>query len=313
MNNQKAALIISRIKIGTKPLFAKQYSENKLSLMLFLASSVWGLYWVPLRLIEGYGVQGSWSVALFNGLPMIVLLPILALQKRSQWHTLGPATVAAIFAGLGLALYATGLVTTSIVRTTLLFYLAPVWGTIVGMIWLGERLTSGRIVAIVLGLVGLLLLLQQSDANHHPFNIGDICALLSGLSWSIAAATLKRWPTSPVIYASTVQFGVSMLAGVAIALFVVPQVAPTPSQLLAALPVATFASVFVLAPTVLLIFWITKQLFPGRVGILMMSEALVAIVSAAIFLPEEVMNTTQWIGAAAIVGAALTEVRASQS
>jgi uncharacterized membrane protein (DUF2068 family) len=44
-----------------------------------------------------------------------------------------------------------------------------------------------------------------------------------------------------------------------------------------------------------------------------MSEALVAIVSAAIFLPEEVMNTTQWIGATAIVGAALTEVRASQS
>ncbi|MBQ65340.1 MAG: EamA family transporter, partial [Marinovum sp.] len=49
-------------------------------------------------------------------------------------------------------------------------------------------------------------------------------------------------------------------------------------------------------------------LFPGRVGILMMSEVLVAIISASIFLPDEQMALLQWLGAAAIIASAFAEV-----
>ena len=57
-----------------------------------------------------------------------------------------------------------------------------------------------------------------------------------------------------------------------------------------------------------MIFRISQLLFPGRVGILAMTEAIVAIVSAAILIPEESMALLQWLGAGAIIMAGLIEV-----
>ena len=52
----------------------------------------------------------------------------------------------------------------------------------------------------------------------------------------------------------------------------------------------------------------SQLLFPGRVGILTMSEVVVAMISAAILLPEEPMLLLQWVGAFAILFAGLIEV-----
>ena len=57
-----------------------------------------------------------------------------------------------------------------------------------------------------------------------------------------------------------------------------------------------------------MIFKVSQILFPGRVGILMMSEVIVACISASILLPEETMVLIQWLGAIGIVSAALVEV-----
>jgi drug/metabolite transporter (DMT)-like permease len=67
-------------------------------------------------------------------------------------------------------------------------------------------------------------------------------------------------------------------------------------------------SIFILLPCFCIIFRVSQLLFPGRVGILSMSEVVVAIISAAILVPEETMLWIQWVGAAAIVLAGLIEV-----
>ena len=46
----------------------------------------------------------------------------------------------------------------------------------------------------------------------------------------------------------------------------------------------------------------------GFVGILMMSEVAVAVISAKILLPEEQMVILQWIGASAILLAGVVEI-----
>ena len=61
-------------------------------------------------------------------------------------------------------------------------------------------------------------------------------------------------------------------------------------------------------PGFIVIFKVSQILFPGRVGILMMSEVLVAFISASILLPEETMTTIQWLGAMGIVSAGIIEV-----
>jgi len=57
-----------------------------------------------------------------------------------------------LFSGLvnggALALYCASMLLTDVVRTLLLFYVAPMWGALLGRFVLGARLTPSRILAI---------------------------------------------------------------------------------------------------------------------------------------------------------------------
>lgn len=278
------------------------------SIILFMAASLWGLYWVPLREIESLGLTTTWSVAFFNAGPLAVLIPYVFWRHATQFKHLRAVVVIGLFTGLGLSFYASGLVYSSVIRVTLLFYLTPVWSTIIGIVWLSEKLRPGRIAAIVLGLGGLWLLLAANDSDVQPLNVGDLMALLSGIFWGFGAAGMKKWPEAPTAMTAIGQFVTTTLFCTFLALAVFGDTVPDGSIFLAALPVAFLASVFVLLPSLFAIFWASRLVFPGRVGILMMSEALVAIISASLLLPEESMTLWQWIGGAVILAACLVEV-----
>ena len=75
---------------------------------------------------------------------------------------------------------------------------------------------------------------------------------------------------------------------------------PETHRLIAVLPVAFLASMVVFLPSVLLIFRIMQYVLPGLVGILMLSEVLVAALSSWLFL-EEALTLSQWAGVLAIL------------
>ena len=289
-------------------MISRNYSDTTLSIVVFVAAAFWGMYWFPLHKIQEAGVEGTWSIVLFNLCPLVALLPAVVWYRKLFAQHIGPAVIIAIFTGLGFVLYATGLVASTVVRATLLFYLTPIWSTLIGMLWLGERLTWGRIVGIGLGLTGLALLLYKTNASAHPLNIGDLCAFISGWVWAIGAAMMKRWPDTPTVTVITYQFVIISAGAAILSLTLFDLALPQADAVINALPVALIASLFILLPTGVAIMWIAKRLFPGRIGVLMMSEVLVAILSAAILLPEERLSGIQWLGAAAIVTAALVEV-----
>ena len=58
----------------------------------------------------------------------------------------------------------------------------------------------------------------------------------------------------------------------------------------------------------MVVFKVSQILFPGRVAILLMSEVVVAIISASVLVPEERMFYLQWLGALAIITAGFTEL-----
>jgi len=123
--------------------------------MIFAGASIWGVYWIPLRMIEEAGVTSGWAIALFNTPGLIgAILVWLALQRRQARQIQGATVVAGLLAGFGLALYAMGLVHTTVVRATMLFYLTPVWGTLIGILVLRERPVPTRWLALVLALIG---------------------------------------------------------------------------------------------------------------------------------------------------------------
>ncbi len=283
------------------------YSERTLSIAIVLSSALWGLYWLPLRSIEATGITGAWSVVVFNACPLILLLPLLAIKVRQLVGIGGPTLLAGILIGAAFTCYANGLVETTVVRATMLYYLTPVWSTLIGVLWLSEPLTKARIIAICLAFIGLFLLLSGGGSTSHPLNIGDLYSLLAGIFWAFGLATLNRWSSIPVMPLTALAFIFTTALSILFALVHTSNAIPEPQMLFTALPTAIFWS-FILLPCFFIIFGISKILFPGRVGILTMSEVVVAVITASILLPGETMLWIQWLGAIAIVAAGLIEV-----
>ena len=284
-------------------------SDKILSLIIVVSSCAWGLYWLPLRSIEQSGIVGSWSIVLVNACPLIILVPLIFFNLDKLKKYPKPIFFAGIMIGAAFTFYANGLVETSVIRATLLFYLSPIWSTIIGIIWLNERLTIARVISIIVALIGLILLLYDfRNQETVMLNFGDFSSILSGLFWALGASILKKWSKLPIIpLTAIVYFSTTSLS---ILLAIIVYKAPIPSLALIGQNFSTafIWSVIVLLPSFCIIFRISQILFPGRVGILMMSEVAVAVISAKILLPEEQMVILQWIGASAILLAGVVEI-----
>lgn len=284
-------------------------SDKILSLIIVVSSCAWGLYWLPLRSIEQSGIVGSWSIVLVNACPLIILVPLIFFNLDKLKKYPKPIFFAGIMIGAAFTFYANGLVQTSVIRATLLFYLSPIWSTIIGIIWLNERLTIARVISIIVALIGLILLLYDfRNQETVMLNFGDFSSILSGLFWALGASILKKWSKLPIIpLTAIVYFSTTSLS---ILLAIIVYKAPIPSLALIGQNFSTafIWSVIVLLPSFCIIFRISQILFPGRVGILMMSEVAVAVISAKILLPEEQMVILQWIGASAILLAGVVEI-----
>ena len=284
-------------------------SDKILSLIIVVSSCAWGLYWLPLRSIEQSGIVGSWSIVLVNACPLIILVPLIFFNLDKLKKYPKPIFFAGIMIGAAFTFYANGLVQTSVIRATLLFYLSPIWSTIIGIIWLNERLTIARVISIIVALIGLILLLYDfRNQETAMLNFGDFSSILSGLFWALGASILKKWSKLPIIpLTAIVYFSTTSLS---ILLAIIVYKAPIPSLALIGQNFSTafIWSVIVLLPSFCIIFRISQILFPGRVGILMMSEVAVAVISAKILLPEEQMVILQWIGALAILLAGVVEI-----
>ena len=284
-------------------------SDRILSLIIVVSSCAWGLYWLPLRSIEQSGIVGSWSIVLVNACPLIILVPLIFFNLDKLKKYPKPIFFAGIMIGAAFTFYANGLVQTSVIRATLLFYLSPIWSTIIGIIWLNERLTIARVISIIVALIGLILLLYDfRNQETVMLNFGDFSSILSGLFWALGASILKKWSKLPIIpLTAIVYFSTTSLS---ILLAIIVYKAPIPSLALIGQNFSTafIWSVIVLLPSFCIIFRISQILFPGRVGILMMSEVAVAVISAKILLPEEQMVILQWIGASAILLAGVVEI-----
>ncbi|MGB1258156.1 MAG: DMT family transporter, partial [Thiolinea sp.] len=287
-------------------LFSNPPSTHFASIVAFLSASIWGLYWVPLRYLGGEGIDGGWAVAMLNFPAAVILFLVAAWQWQQHRGFVGKSLIIGFFTGLGIALYTAGLVHSSVVRATLLFYTTPVWATLIGIFWLGEQANWQRWAAIAVGLIGLGMMVS-GGSDSVPLNIGDGFALLAGIVWALGASMIKRFEGVPLAGMNMFQFFFTASLAILLGMLVSDSL-PDPDFFIRAIPFSTLISLLVVLPSVWLIFWAQKYLFPGRAGLLMMSEVLVAVVSASIFLPEEYMSLIEWLGAGLIITACLIEV-----
>jgi len=215
---------------------------------------------------------------------------------------------ASLSIGMAITFYSKGLVETTVIRATLLFYLTPIWSTIFGIIWLSEKLTFGRVASIIIAIIGLLLLLSGSQSGSKPLNIGDFYGLMSGIFWGLGATFINRWSNMNIIPLTLFCFIFSTIFSLFFPLYFVPEILPDLSLIINSIYTIFIWANLLLLPSFCIIFFTAKFLSPGRVGILMMSEVIVAMFSASILIPDENMFPIQWLGAFAILLAGFYEV-----
>ncbi len=274
---------------------------------IVIGGALWGVIWVPIRAMEQAGLPGAWSGLALYATAVTLMIPLLVgLRARPLAH-LSVLIPCGLLTGCAFSLYSTSLVLTDVIRSVLLFYLSPVWSTALGLAFLGERLTPARIAALVLGLGGLVVMLGVGAFGRSP-NLGDLLALISGLSWAFGSFFLYRAGTVAVteqvfsfVFGALVVTGVTLLIGG-------PSIGGSfgDEALRHAGPWALVTGLIVI-PTLFLTIWPATVLPPARLGLLLMSDIVVGVISAAIWSGDP-FGWREAIGTVLIVGAGAVEV-----
>ena len=280
------------------------------SLAMVGSSIFWGSMWYPLRAVEAAGIPAALSAALCYGAPLLPLLPFLFIRRRQLlagnwriWLCGGALACCNI-------LFAIAIVLGEVSIIVLLFYLSPVWSTILERIFMKTRLTPIRWIGIGLAFLGLLVLQGVSGRWPWPSNLAEWMGLGAGLCWAVALLTARMWSYISVLDKSIVQFGCALPAGlVAFALLGGASGAtawPAFPVIIAALPWIVATAAIWVVPAMVLSLWGAGHLSPGRASILMTTEVVAGIGSAA-WLAGEDLGWHKIVGGSLIVSASLLE------
>jgi drug/metabolite transporter (DMT)-like permease len=280
--------------------------ENRAKLACLYAGAVWGLFWIPLRALENAGLHGLWVAVVYFLVPTLCLVPI-GIWRWKHFKAGGlQLQITAMLSGLALLLYTMSIVYTDVVRAILLFYLTPIWGTILARIFLGDAITPQRIFAMAVAVVGALTIFGLGLQFPVPQNIGDWMGVSAGLLWAIASLRINIYKDYSAIEMTLGFFFWSLIFSIIAALIFAPSYIPSIAQTLPALPLLLIFMVFLILPGTYASLWGPKFLSPGVVGLLFMTEIVVGSISVAL-LSAEPFGVREVIGILLITCASLIE------
>jgi len=264
--------------------------------------------WIPLRQLQETGLGGLSATTASLMLPLILLLPFALGKWRRIVATGWELGLLTCCLALSFGLYAEGLVRGQVARVILLFYLTPVWSTLLGRFLLGEPITGRRVTTIILALTGMGVIFEVGTKMLLPSAAGDWMGLAAGMLWGLSMVYVNRTASRPLfdrLFVQFVFFGpvfllVTLIPGGSGHLGFEPRALLDSTAWLLA-----FAVVWML-PVVFLTIFGASRLDPGRVGILLMFEIVVGLATAAL-LANEPFGLRELTGAVLIMREAAGE------
>ena len=277
-------------------------------LALLAGSVLWGVAWWPLKSFGAEGIGGNLMVISSYGIVALLGLPVLWLQRRQWQRQAGLFVLLAVLGGWANTSFVNALMSGHVVRVMLLFYMAPVWGVLAGWLFLGERISSRRWLAVALALGGAFILLGGAAAFATPLSLVDLLALSAGLTFALNNVATRAAHAIPMASKTLIVFvGCAVVASGA----ALVQGRPFP-----ALPAPTWGLILLFSLTWLVAATLATQygvthMEAGRASVLLIFELLAAVASAMV-IGQEVLKPQEWIGGALIACAALIEARSSR-
>jgi drug/metabolite transporter (DMT)-like permease len=280
--------------------------ERKAKYACLYAGAVWGLFWIPLRELEDAGFQGLWITVVYFLIPALCLIPVTIWRWKYVKRGGFQLQLTAIISGVALLLYSTSIVYTDVVRAILLFYLTPVWGIILGRIFLGDKISTPRIIAMILAIIGMLTIFGLGAKFPLPQNLGDWLGLCSGFMWAIAMVLINKNKNHSTIELTVGFFQWSLILSLFAAVLLSPNNLPSFDKIVPVIPLMLTFMVILILPGTYASLWGPKYLNPGVVGLLFMTEIVVGAMSVAI-LAGEPFGIREITGVLFIAGASILE------
>ncbi|MEN3794400.1 DMT family transporter [Fulvimarina sp. MAC3] len=287
---------------------ARRRTLTVATLIVVATGALWGFYWYPVRRLDALGLSGAWGSLAIVASAVILLMPVAFQRRRSLKRAGLPELAALAIGGAAFVFYSVGFVYGRVAIIILLFFLTPVWSTLIGRFVMGWPITGLRIAALVTGLAGLAVMLGANGEVPIPRGMGEWLALLSGILWSISTTGMRA---NSSLGASESAF-VFAFGGMIGAFLLAPTLEPFPSllggdEIIRALGWAVFAGPLWWGLSMAALIWAASRLEPARVGILLMAEVLIGALSAA-WLAGEELGSLELAGGALVLIAGGLEV-----
>ncbi len=267
-----------------------------------VAASLWGLYWIPLRFLENSGVSGLWASFLIYAVSFLFLLPRF-FKLRSHFYAKKKLYILlAIFAGWTNLAFVLALLEGEIIRVMILFYLSPVWATILAFFVLNERLKKINILALILAILGVIFIAWHPEIEFtKSFDVADFYAITSGFAFAITNILVRKiGGLSHSVKMCSAWFGVMVLAGCGI--IITQDVFPI-------ITLNNFLLIFILGFPLMIVMTWTAQYGVTHLpiylsSVLFLFEIIVGAISG-VMLANEFITIIQFFGVVMILFAGL--------
>lgn len=277
----------------------KPDNQNLAMIAVAMSGLVWGILWIPLRALHNAGINEPWTVVIFYALPVMILLPFYFFRWRHIVQGGVSLHLPSLLAALGLVLYAEALLYTQVINAMLLYYLTPLWSTLLARYLLGETIFLDRWITMILAFVGILIIFKIDAGIPLPKNIGDWMGFASGIVWALAAVYMKKGGVQNNMDVTLCYFFWGSIFALALTQLPMKET-QAPLKLAVLYDVLTWLIPIVLLliiPPAMAVLWGATILSPGILGILFMTEISTGSISAAIwadepFGPREVLGIT---------------------
>ncbi|MCY4462138.1 MAG: DMT family transporter [Albidovulum sp.] len=280
--------------------------DARAKLACLYAGAVWGLFWIPLRGLEGAGLHDLWVMVVYFTVPSLILLPVAVLRRARIRRAGLPLLLTAAASGMALTLYSASIVFTDVIRALMLFYLMPIWSAILARVLLGEPILPIRILAMSLAALGMLVLFGLGVGWPVPRNIGDWMGLAGGFFWALTIVRVRMHEDHPALDLTCGFFLWGLVLSGATALALAPGHVPTLDQTGPALPGLILFVVLLVIPGTYASLWGPKYVNAAVASLLFMTEIVVGAISAAL-LAGEPFGLREAIGVTLIACASLLE------
>ncbi|WP_342077879.1 DMT family transporter [Yoonia sp. SS1-5] len=277
----------------------------KATAIVVLAGIFWGFYWLPVRQLAGLGLDGAWGTLAITAAAVILLLPF-AWRGRARLAAASPLAVCSVaLGGVAFVLYSVGFLYGRVAVVVILFFLTPLWSTLLGRFVMGWPLTQSRVLALIFGIAGLAWMLGADGATPLPQGPGEWLGLASGALWAVATTGIRSRaslapPDAAFVFAAGATVGALCFA-------LGSGHRPDVTHIGQAVVMAVVAGGLWWALSMAGLLWAAARLEPARVGILLMAEVIVGAVSAAI-IANEPIGQAELIGGALVLCAGICEV-----